>query len=182
MLHHIILEINIDWYKVYGGNYSDDLISLLGLLEFMNHFDNVKDIEKELDMQPEYCNSYMCQRLEKHFQQIHNKLPVEPIYPETSEYFRNKRGAKVYFDISKQPVLRLKEGQNRFEVVSVGISKEGQPLVTIEEENENICYRLPEQLRGWALTVVGMANMSESLFPSEVVFTKRKNDCYADIL
>lgn len=27
-LYHILLEINNDWYKIYAGNYSDDLISL----------------------------------------------------------------------------------------------------------------------------------------------------------
>lgn len=190
ILYHIVFEINTDWFKVYSGNYSNDLIGLLGLLDFMNHFDTAKDIEENFDMQPEYCNSCMCQRVEEYFQRMDNnrpvepiyKLPVNPIYPETEEYFRNRQGAKVYFDINKQPALRQKEGKNCFKVLSVGISKEGLPIVTIEERNENVCYRLPEQLSEWAMTAVGMATMGERLFPSEVVFTKRKNNYYADIL
>lgn len=78
-LFHIVFEINNDWYKVYAGNYSDDLVSFLGLLDFMNHFNSAKDIEQDFDMQPEYCNSCICQRLETHFEQMKNKLPVEPV-------------------------------------------------------------------------------------------------------
>ena len=46
-LYHIVFEINNDWYKVYAGNYSDDLVSFLGLLDFMNHFNSSKDSEQE---------------------------------------------------------------------------------------------------------------------------------------
>lgn len=181
-LHHIVFEINNDWYKIYAGSYSDDLISLLGLLEFVNHFDTAKDIQKDFDMQPEYCNSCICRRLETHFQQMRNKLPIESIEPQTKEFFRNQRGAKIYFDANRQPVLRLNEGKNRFKVLSVGFTKSGCPLVTVEKKPENVCYKLPEQLGEWAMTIVGMANMGENLFPSEVIFTKINNQIYADIL
>lgn len=181
-LYHIIYEINNDWYKVYSGGYSDDLISFLGLLEFMNHFDTVKDIEKDFDMQPEYLNGCICQRLEMYFHQMQNKLPVEPTELETKTFFRNQRGAKVYFDTNRQPVLSLKEGKNSFTVLAVGCSRDGIPLVTIKESPVNTCYRLPVQLGEWAKTLVGMANMGASLFPSEVVFTKINNQIYADIL
>lgn len=181
-LHHIILEINDDFYKLYAGNYSDDLVSFLALLEFMNNFKNVEQIKQDFDMQPEYCNRCMCNRLSEHFQHMHNKLPIEPVIPETNEYFRNNRGAKIYFDINKQPVLKLNEGQNKFYILSVGNSKEGCPLVTIAGEPENICYRLPPQLGEWAMTVTGMAMMVENLFPLEVVITKNKDRYYADIL
>ena len=181
-LYHIIFEINNDWYKVYAGKYSDDLISFLALLEFMNHFKNVEQINQDFDMQPEYCNGCMCNRLAEHFQRMHNKLSFEPVIPETNEYFQNNRGAKIYFDINKQPVLKLKEGKNKFYILSVGNSKEGCPLVTIADEPENICYRLPPQLGEWAMTVTGMAMMGENLFPSEVVITKNNNRYYADIL
>lgn len=133
-LYHIVVEIDNDWYKIYGGNYSDDLISFLALLDFMNHFNTVDEIKKNLDMQPEYCNAYMCYRLEEHFQQMVNmspKLSIKPIIPETDEYFRNSRGARIYFDINKQPILKLKEGQNRLYILSVGNSKEGYPLATV---------------------------------------------------
>lgn len=181
-LYHILLKINNDWYKIYAGNYSDNLISLLGLLDYMNHFKTAGEIKNDFDMHPEYCNGCMCSRLDERFRQMYNKLPIEPVLPETDEYFRNQRGAKVYFDIERQPILKLNEGQNRFNVLSVGYSKDGCPLVTIADEPENICYRLPYQLDEWAMTVSGMAMMGETLFPSEVIFTKIKNSYYADIL
>lgn len=181
-LYHIIYEINNDWYKIYSGGYSDDLISFLGLLEFMNHFDTAKDIEKDFDMQPEYFNGCICKRLTTHFQQMQNKLPIESVEPKPKDYFRNQQGAKVYFDINRQPVLSLKEGKNSFTVLAVGCFRDGSPLVTVKESSENICYRLPVQLGEWAKTLVAMANMGTSLFPSEVVFTKISNQIYADIL
>ena len=130
-LHHILLEINNDWYKIYAGNYSDDLISLLALLDYMNHFKSADEIQKDFDMHPEYCNACMCRRLEEHFNRIHSKMPVEPVVPETEEYFRNSRGAKVYFDINKQPKLQLEYGEKKLHVLSVGRSKEGIPLVSL---------------------------------------------------
>lgn len=181
-LHHILLEINNDWYKIYAGNYSDDLISLLALLDYMNHFKSADEIQKDFDMHPEYCNTCMCRRLEEHFNRIHSKLPVEPVVPETEEYFRNSRGAKVYFDINKQPKLQLEYGEKKLHVLSVGRSKEGIPLVTIASEPENLCLRLPYQLDDWVIWAVGMAMQGEKRFPADVIFSKTNDGYYADIL
>ena len=181
-LHHILLEINNDWYKIYAGNYSDDLISLLALLDYMNHFKSADEIQKDFDMHPEYCNACMCRRLEEHFNRIHSKLPVEPVVPETEEYFRNSRGAKVYFDINKQPKLQLEYGEKKFHVLSVGRSKEGIPLVTIASEPENLCLRLPYQLDDWVIWAVGMAMQGEKRFPADVIFSKTNDGYYADIV
>lgn len=181
-LHHILLEINNDWYKIYAGNYSDDLISLLALLDYMNHFKSADEIQKDFDMHPEYCNACMCRRLEEHFNRIHSKLPVEPVVPETEEYFRNSRGAKVYFDINKQPKLQLEYGEKKLHVLSVGRSKEGIPLVTIASEPENLCLRLPYQLDDWVIWAVGMAMQGEKRFPADVIFSKTNDGYYADIL
>ena len=177
-----MFEINNDWYKVYAGNYSDDLVSFLGLLDFMNHFNSAKDIEQDFDMQPEYCNSCICQRLETHFEQMKNKLPVEPVKDQEKDFFRNRRGAKVYHDVDRQPILELTKGKNAFVVLSVGFAKGGIPLVTVEASPENLCYRLPVQLTEWAMTLVSMANTGEDLFPAEVIFTKAENRIYADII
>ena len=182
MLYHIMFEINNDWYKIYAGNYSDDLISLLGLLDYMNHFKSADEIKKDFDMHPEYCNSCMCSRLEEHFNRIHNKLPIEPVVPEAEEYFRNSRGAKVYFDVNKQPKLQLEYGEKKLHVLSVGRSKEGIPLVTIASEPENLCLRLPYQLDDWVKWVIGMAMQGEKLFPADVIFSKTNDGYYADIL
>ena len=67
-------------------------------------------------------------------------------------------------------------------VLSVGMDKSGIPLITISNEGNPICYRLPEELSDWAYTVIGMANRGVNLFPSQVVFTKEKNRYFANIL
>lgn len=181
-LYHILLEINNDWYKIYAGNYSDDLISLLGLLDYMNHFESADEITKDFEMLPEYCNACICSRLQEHFERMHNKLPVEPVVPETDEYFRDNKGAQIYFDVNKQPELVINEGHTKYLVLSVGIDKDGNPLVTIASEPENKCFRLPEQLNEWAMTVIEMANIGQNFFPSEVVFSRINGRYYVDIL
>ena len=181
-LYHILLEINNDWYKIYAGNYSDDLISLLGLLDYMNHFESADEITKDFEMLPEYCNACICSRLQEHFERMHNKLPVEPVVPETKEYFRNNRGAKVYFDVNKQPKLQLEYGEKKLHVLSVCRSKEGIPLVTIASEPENLCLRLPYQLDDWVIWAVEMAMQGEKRFPADVIFSKTNDGYYADIL
>ena len=96
--------------------------------------------------------------------------------------FLNRRGAKVYYDITKQPIFQIAEGSQTERVLSVGMSRTGVPLITISKENQPICYCLPKELSDWAYTVIGIANMGENLFPSQVVFTKKKNRYFADIL
>ena len=182
-LYSIICELNNAWYKTFSGKYSDDLITFVALLNYMNHYSSAEEIRKNnIKMQGEYFNSYLCDCLADYFDQMRNKLPVDPILPDTQEYFYNRRGAKVFLDARRQPLLKFKNGTSKCKVLSVGISKEGIPLATIEESEKAYCYRLPSDLSEWAMIVVGMANMGTNLFPSEVVFTKYEGKFYADIL
>lgn len=181
-LYKIICEWDNAWYKSYAGIYSDDLVCFIGLLDYMAHFENTKQIISEkLEMQSEYFNGYVCQQLSDYFNRRQNKLPIDFIDENDEDYFLNRR-AKVYYDITKQPILQIVEGSQTEIVLSVGMDKSGVPLITISNENNPICYRLPEELSDWAYTVIGMANMGEDLFPSQVVFTKKKNRYFADIL
>ncbi len=61
-------------------------------------------------------------------------------------------------------------------VLSVGMDKSGIPLITISNDGNPICYRLPEELSDWAYMIIRMANRGANLFPSQVVFTKRRTD------
>ena len=149
----------------------------------MAHFENKEQIINEkLEMHGEYFNGYVCQQLSDYYNRRRSKLPIDFIDKNVEEYFLNRRGAKVYFDITKQPILQIAEGSQTEMVLSVGMDKSGSPLITISNEGNPICYRLPEELRDWAYTAVGMANMGENLFPSQVVFTKEKNRYFADVL
>lgn len=182
-LYKIICKWDNAWYKSYAGIYSDDLVCFIGLLGYMAHFENAEQlVNEELEMQGEYFNGYVCQQLSDYFNRRRSKLPIDLIDKGDGEYFLNRRGAKVYFDITKQPILQIAEGSQMEMVLSVGMDKSGIPLITISNDGNPICYRLPEELSDWALMAVGMANMGENLFPSQVVFTKKKNRYFADIL
>ena len=43
-LYVIICKYNNAWYKSYSGIYSDDLIVLTALLDYMNHFSSPEEI------------------------------------------------------------------------------------------------------------------------------------------
>jgi hypothetical protein len=181
-LYQVICVNNDYWYKSYAGLYSDDLVSFVALLQFMNHFNDVEEIRNQLSMQPEYYNAFVCERLQERYQIMHNKFPFEPIANDGEDYFFNQRGVKGYKDIERQPMLPLHYGQNKYYVLSVGFSKNGAPLVTISEDGAPERYRLPGDYSEWAMTVVGMANMGEKLFPEEVVFSLVNGQYYVDIL
>lgn len=182
-LYFIVCKLNNAWYKSYSGTYSDDLVTLVALFNYMNQFTSSTDIEKkDVNMHGEYFNSYACQCLDEYYENIRNKLPFNPVSPGSIEYFINHRGAKVYFDVKRQPLLKLHQGISKYNVHSIGINREGVPLATIKEHGNMYCYRLPDDLSNWALTVVGLANSGAEFFPTEVIFQRRKGKIYADIL
>ncbi|MDU1601958.1 MAG: hypothetical protein E6845_03270 [Clostridium sp.] len=182
-LYIIVCELNNAWYKTFSGNYSDDLIILISLLNYMNHFSSVEEIRKQnVDMQGEYFNSYACECLEDYFTRMKNKLSLDPISSDAKDYFFNQRGAKVFFDAQRQPLLKFTNGYCKCNVLSIGFSGEGIPLATIATHEGNYCYRLHNDLSEWAINVVGLANMGISLFPAEVVFTEHEGRFYADFL
>lgn len=182
-LYQVVCVNNDYWYKTYAGIYSDDLVSFVALLQFMNHFSNAEEMRKNnLDMQPEYYNAFVCERLQERFGIMRNKLPIAPITKDDREYFYNRKGAKVYKDINRQKVLPLKNGRNEYFVLSVGVMRNGVPVVTVLENENSVCYRLPEEYGDWAMTMVGIANMGEKIFPDEIVFTVDNGKYYVDIM
>ncbi|MDF2858677.1 MAG: hypothetical protein K0Q87_4528 [Neobacillus sp.] len=182
-LYIIVCKLNNAWYKTFSGKYSDDLIMLIALLNYMNHFSSAEEIRKQnVDMQGEYFNSYVCECLTDYFARMRNKLPLDPISSDAKDYFFNRRGAKVFFDARQQPLLSFKNGCCKCSVLSIGFSRDGIPLATIAELERTYCYRLPDDLNEWAMFVVGLANMGTNLFPAEVVFTEHKGKFYADVL
>lgn len=180
-LRFVICELNNAWYKSFAGNYSDDLISFIALLNYMDHFSSVDEIA-DIEKQGEYFNSFCCECLSDHFTKMRNKLPVEPIPHDDREFFLNERGAKVFLDIRKQPVLLIPDGSKDYFVLSVGADKKGNPFVTVDEGGKAICYKLPPQLYEWAMTVVGFSAAGEQIFPTKVRFSKVRGRFFADIL
>lgn len=181
-LFHIAVELNKAWYKAYAGNYSDDMIQFISLLAFMNHFSSPDEIMRDINMQNEYFNAYVCEQLSDHFEQMHNKLPLEPITRTGQDWFFNNQGAKVYYDSTKHQNLPLNKEKQVYHVLSVGQHKDGASMITIERKDTPICYRLPDELAGWAELLVSFANYDEKLLPADVLFTFQDGKYYADIL
>lgn len=181
-LYRIICEWQPAWYKSYSGIYSDDLVLLNSLLNFMNNFESVEQIQVDLDKQGEYFNTFACGQLEKYFSRRRCKLPIEPVVPFDEESYLNQRGGKVYFDSRKQPLLPLHEGFQTFDVLSVGMDQKFTPTVTILKDEVSECFQLPNELSEWVFSVIGMAAMGMNPFPAKVVFSKINERYCADIL
>ncbi len=185
-MYKVIIEINQCWYKAYGGIYSDDLVSFVALLGFINQFGSIQEIKENIDMLGEYYNSYVCENLKAHYKRINEQgefeIPFELINKNNQEFFLNERGAKVYYESSKQPKLVIPSGGSTLDVLSVGFNKENIPLITIVENDNINCYRLPTELLDWIITLTGIAHMGEKLLPAKVIFSQTINGYCADIL
>lgn len=99
-----------------------------------------------------------------------------------ADFIINKKGAVVFKDESKQPVLEIPEGSIIKTVLSVGISKTFKPMVTIQEKDGAICYILPGWYSAWCQTCVVMATNGMNVFPSDVKFSFINGKYSADIL
>ena len=67
-LYKIICQWQPAWYKSYSGVYSDDLVVFIALLNFMNHFESVEEIQNDIGMQGEYFNAFACEELSRYFE------------------------------------------------------------------------------------------------------------------
>lgn len=181
-LYRLICEWKPAWYKSYAGIYPDDLVALVTLLNYMNRFESAEQIRANIDRRGEHFNSSVCEQLEMYFERRRCKLPIEPVVQFDEESYLNQRGGKVYFDSRKQPLLPLHEGSQILDVLSVGIDRKFTPIVTIQENGEAECFRLPNELSGWVYSVVGMATDGINFFPAKVIFSNINGRYYANIL
>ena len=122
-----------------------------------------------------------CMKKEQNQVGLIGALPVDIIDKDT-DFIVNRRGAVVFKDESKQPVLEIPEGSVIKTVLSVGFSGMNKPMVTIQEDNGAVCYILPNWYLDWCQTCVGMSMNGINLFPSDVVFSLKDGKYFADIL
>lgn len=180
---YIISQLNNSWYKSFSGIYADDFLMLMTLVNYFSNFDSIEKLNAyTAEEHQERLNSAMVTILTDYLQEMHSKLPITSITPTNKDYYYNQKGAMVYFDDKKQPLLNLEEGSYNFFVLSVGFTKNMSALITIKIEDSAICYRLPDQLLSWAIDCVAMANRGEKLFPAEVVFLRREKEYSVDFL
>lgn len=110
-------------------------------------------------------------------------IPIIEIVRENEDYFYNKAGAKIYYDLSKHPILNFQEEEIIYEILSVGFWDEMRiPCITVKEKETIRCYKLPDELAGWVETCVALSYIDRNLFPAKVKFTKRGNKYYAVVL
>lgn len=111
--------------NIYHGIYSDDIILLLSLLEFMNEFDSSKEIKEHINTQGENFNSFACNKLSDYFLEV----------------------AKNSND--ERRLLALSEGQNIIDVQKVVVDQNNNPVIVVLENGVPKYYYLPEDLTEW---------------------------------
>lgn len=189
-LNYIILSLNNSWFKSYAGTYNDDMTLFITFSDYISIFESIEELnETDKLMHAEYYNAGVCSVLADYFKKLEmkesnlkSKLPIDVIHETNEEFFYGRRGQKIYFDEEKQPKIELNEGEQVIEVLSVGVSKNNRPSVTINDAGTAKCYMLPEELFDWAITCVSLSNQGLNVFPSKVVFTRQRSEYYVDIL
>lgn len=101
---------------------------------------------------------------------------------EDADFFVNKKGAVVFIDETKQPILEIQNREIIKTVLSVGFSKKQKPMVTIQEYDGAICYILPDWYLDWCQTCVGMSRAGMNMFPAKVRFSRQNDNYSVDIL
>ena len=96
----------------------------------MSQFKRSDEIKANLELQGEYYNTYVCNTLQEHFKRMRNKLPIESLPRGAKDFFYNQKGAKVFVDVTRQPLLPVDDSKT-FEVLSVGINRDLIPLITV---------------------------------------------------
>lgn len=179
-LHYVISELNDSWYKSYAGIFSDDLISFVALLEFIDE-QPTERLNGDSLISEEF-NQYCIGCLQGRFDEMQNKLSREIIELDDEGCFINRWGAKVYADATKQPGLIIENGKRECVVFNAGFDRRGIPTITIKEDGKYRCYRIPEQLGEWAMNLVAFKNMGQEVLPARVRFTKQGSKWNADII
>ena len=179
-LHYVISELNDSWAKSYAGVFADDLISFIALLEFIDE-QAIEQLNGDIIISEKF-NTYSIGCLQRKFDEMHNKLFIENITLDEEGCFINQWGAKVYADATKQPGLIIEDGKRECFVFNAGFDMRGIPTITILEDGEYRCYRIPDQLGDWALKLVEFKNMGMEILPATVRFTKQEGKWHADIL
>lgn len=70
LLHKVFLNLNEHEMKRTVGTFYDDLIVFQALIQYMNDFESVGSITKNIEMQGEYFNSYCCDYLNGYLKMI----------------------------------------------------------------------------------------------------------------
>lgn len=93
---------------------------------------------------------------------------------DNDEFFENKRGGKIYYDESKQPILII-DKECYIKVLSVGYNKNYTPILTIQDKDGVLAVKTPQLLVDWCKQCVIDAQLGNNLFPAIVKFEVNNN-------
>lgn len=68
-LLYVIRDLNNCWFKSYAGVYSDDFVSFIGLLEYMDRFSNADELQECIENHGDNLNGLLIQKLKDIYKQ-----------------------------------------------------------------------------------------------------------------
>lgn len=165
-LKRILVQSDNCWYKVYAGEYSDDLVVLIALLNYFSNFESSEELKKDLDQHPETFNACCCRDLQQRFEIVKFPAPWRAGVHTIQSHLR--------------PRLRVSDIPTVYDVVKVMLAEDGAPMVVVRESDDTT-YILPDELVGWVELLLETGAVHQ-LFPSDVRFQIVGGICRADIL
>ena len=167
-LRQILLCFDRCWYKPYAGVYSDDLVVLIALLNYLDGFENAGQLLAKAGSHAETFNVFCCESLNQHFKRMGVGMPLTGVARSPEALFRSR------LRVTDEPIV--------YNVVTVAFADDGAPMVVVRESGEDVAYALPDELAGWAAMLLAGGDATGLLFPGYVQFQIANGHFCADIL
>lgn len=168
-LRKVLMLFDNCWYKTYGGVYSDDLVVLISLLNYLGNFEDAGALRANLDIHAEAFNTCCCMDLRLHFDKLEVGVPWRDAPNANSENLFRPR-----LRVADEPIVR--------NVVKVMLAEDGAPMVVVRESGKDTVYVLPDGLVGWVSMLVSNEGLADLVLPCDVRFQVVNGRCCAAML
>lgn len=167
-LRRVLIQYDQCWYKFYASGYSDDLVVLLSLLNYLNSFENASQLREVGENIAEYFNTSCCVSLLEHFRVMDD----DPLWVSHSSDPSN-----LFL-----PRLRITDQPRIYTVLKIMFAEDGAPMALISDNGHEIACLLPANLVNWAEYVLSRATLLDSFFPAKVAFQYSEGRFRAEFL
>lgn len=167
-LRRVLIQYDQCWYKFYASGYSDDLVVLLSLLNYLSNFENASQLREVGENNAEYFNTSCCVGLSEHFR----VMVDDPLWMGHSSDSHNLF----------RPRLRITDQPRFYTVLKVMFAEDGAPMALISENEQEVAYMLPADLANWAYDVQLCAACTDSFFPAKIAFQYYEGRFRADLI
>lgn len=168
-LRKVLMLFDNCWYKTYGGVYSDDLVVLISLLNYLGNFEDAGALRANLDIHAEAFNTCCCMDLKLHFDKLEVGVPWRDAPNANSENLFRPR-----LRFGDEPIVR--------NVVKVMLAEDGVPMAVVRESGKDTVYVLPDGLVGWVSMLASNEGLADLVLPCDVRFQVVNGRCCADML